>query len=295
MQQKPTALTEPDPATAAEMLRWLTEAGVETVVQEDPVDRFRASAEARAAAVSSRQDRPSERRAAAPKQGSSAPADRTLPAAPAAIPGEEAVETARQLAAGASTLEELRAALASFTGCNLRITARNLVFADGNPAAPVMFVGEAPGREEDEQGLPFVGRSGQLLDRMIAQIGLSRQANAYISNVIPWRPPGNRTPTPAETEACRPFIERHIELVGPKVLVCVGGLSAKVLLNTSDGILRLRGRWKIYRAGASEVDTIAMVHPAYLLRNPAAKRGAWQDLLKIRQRLDESEGNGGRR
>jgi len=159
----------------------------------------------------------------------------------AVMPDEAAIKSARELAAGATNLEDLKLAIESFEGCNLRRTAKNTVFSDGNPDTQIMFVGEAPGREEDLQGLPFIGRSGQLLDLMLAAIGLDR-TTVYISNVIPWRPPGNRAPTPAETEVCLPFIERHIELVAPKVLVMLGGSSAKTLLRTSEGILRLRGK-----------------------------------------------------
>ena len=174
----------------------------------------------------------------------------------------------------------------SFEGCNLRLSARNMVFADGNPAARIMLVGEAPGRDEDEQGLPFVGRYGQLLDRMLATIGLDR-TKVYISNVIAWRPPGNRTPTPQETEICKPFIERHIELVQPDVLVLLGSASCKALMGASDGIVRLRGRWGSTAIGNREVDTLPMLHPAYLLRQPGQKALAWQDLLKLRLRLEE--------
>ena len=195
---------------------------------------------------------------------------------------------AREAASSAPTLEALRATLATFEGCNLRFTATNLVFADGNPQARVMFVGEAPGLEEDLQGLPFVGRSGQLLDRMLAAIGIDR-TSAYIANVIPWRPPGNRTPTPQETEICRPFIERQIALIDPDFLVLLGGASAKQLLQTSEGILKIRGQWRAYDTGRRQIRAMATLHPAYLLRQPLQKRLAWRDLLALKQALD---GNG---
>ena len=191
---------------------------------------------------------------------------------------------AREAASQARTLDELRAILSGFEGCNLRFTATNLVFADGNPQARVMFVGEAPGFEEDIQGLPFVGRSGQLLDRMLKAIGLDR-TSAYIANVIPWRPPGNRTPTPQETEICRPFIERQIALADPDVLVPLGGASAKQLLGVTDGILRLRGQWRDYETGLRRIRAIATLHPAYLLRQPLQKKLAWRDLLAIKAAL----------
>ena len=212
-----------------------------------------------------------------------------LPPAPprtqVAVPDEAQIALARQRAATAATLDELRRQMAEFEGCNLKFTAKNLVFADGNPQADIMLVGEAPGRDEDLEGLPFVGRSGQLLDRILAAIGLDRQS-VYIANVIPWRPPGNRTPTPQETEICRPFIERQIELVNPKVLVTLGGPSAKTLLHATEGVLRLRGNWKVH-ATASGITIPAMptLHPAYLLRNPAHKKLAWRDFLEVKARL----------
>ena len=191
----------------------------------------------------------------------------------------------RDAAGNASTLEELRACLEGFDGCNLRLTAKNLVFADGNPQARVMFVGEAPGAEEDRQGLPFVGPSGKLLDAMLASVGLDRNgegdAAALISNTVFWRPPGNRTPTPSEGAICLPFVERLIEIVDPKVLVCVGGPSAKALLAQTQGITRLRGQW----TQAEGLPALPMFHPAYLLRSPEFKREAWADLLSLKAKL----------
>jgi DNA polymerase len=281
-----------DLATAAEMLRWMIDAGISVAVQDDPVDRFRVSADERAAALHKRLE-PAE--APARPAGDFRPAARTEPVAPrgpgpaAAIPGEDAVQTARQLAASANTLAELRAALSTFEGCNLRLTAKNTVFADGNPDSGIMLIGEAPGRDEDIQGLPFVGRSGQLLDRMLAAIGLDR-TRVYITNVLAWRPPGNRTPTPAETAICKPFLLRHIELVRPRLIVLLGGAAAKAVLDTSQGILGLRGKWRQFEYAGGKADLIATLHPAYLLRQPAQKKLAWQDLVRIRQRLDARSG-----
>ena len=203
------------------------------------------------------------------------------PAAP-----EVALMAARDAAKRAATLTELRAILQAFEGCALRATAKQLVFADGNPRARVMFVGEAPGREEDIAGLPFVGRSGQLLDHMMAAIGLDR-TTAYIANVVPWRPPGNRTPTPQESQICLPFIKRQIELADPDILVCLGGPSAAALLGTTEGIRRSRGRWRVYHTGTREIRAIATFHPAYLLRTPLEKRFAWRDFQAIRAALAE--------
>ncbi|WP_428644343.1 uracil-DNA glycosylase [Roseibium sp.] len=202
----------------------------------------------------------------------------------AVLPDREVIAAARDMASSAASLDELRACLEAFEGCNLKLTAKKLVFADGNPSAKLMFVGEAPGRDEDLQGKPFVGRSGQLLDRMLEAIGLDRSA-AYIANVVPWRPPGNRTPTPQETEICKPFIKRQVELVNPDVLVFLGAASAKTLLGVQDGIRKMRGRWMTYPVGGRDVAAIATYHPAYLLRSPLEKRLSWRDFLAIRQKL----------
>ena len=205
----------------------------------------------------------------------------TPPAAP-----EAAIRDAGQLAANASTLDELRVAIESFEGCALKATAMRTVFADGNPQARIMFVGEGPGAEEDREGLPFVGRSGKLLDRMIAAIGLARKS-AYIANIIPWRPPGNRTPTPQESAICLPFIRRQIELADPDILVCLGGPSATTLLELKEGITRTRGRWFEFDTGKRKIKAIALFHPAYLLRSPAHKKLAWQDLLAVKKALTQ--------
>jgi DNA polymerase len=205
-------------------------------------------------------------------------------------PSPEAAElAARNAAAGAATLEELRAILERFEGCALRATATQLVFGDGNPRGRVMFVGEAPGRDEDLAGLPFVGRSGKLLDRMMGSIALDRRS-VYIANIVPWRPPGNRTPTPQESAICLPFILRQIELVAPDILVCLGAPSAQTLLKVRDGILKIRGRWFTHRTGAREIRALATLHPAYLLRQPLQKRLAWRDFLEIKKGLAETAG-----
>ena len=268
----------------ADLLRFYAEAGVDEPLLEEPVNRFEEQAAARQAAMAAVTKTP-------PKMP--APAAPARPAATAGpvLPDEEQAVRARELAASAQSLDELCELLRNFDGCNLKLTAKNLVFADGNPQPDVMLVGEAPGRDEDIEGLPFVGRSGRLLDAMLAAIGVSRKTNAYIANVIPWRPSGNRTPTPIETEICRPFIERQIELANPKVLVTLGGPSAKVLLHANEGILRLRGNWKVHRtASGVEIPTMPTLHPAYLLRNPAHKKLAWRDLLEIAARLDQMRG-----
>jgi uracil-DNA glycosylase family 4 len=210
------------------------------------------------------------------------PASREIAPAP-----ELAIQSAREAARTAPSLAALRALLENFDGCALKATATRLVFADGNPQARVMFVGEAPGRDEDIEGLPFVGRSGKLLDRMMAAIGLDR-TNAYIANVIPWRPPGNRTPTPQETQICLPFIQRQIELANPDVLVTLGNPSTQTLLGTREGIMRTRGRWVDYDTGSRKIRALATFHPAYLLRSPSYKRLAWQDLRSIAKALEKA-------
>ena len=211
-----------------------------------------------------------------------------MPAQPikAAVPDEATVAKARTLAESANSLAELQEALRGFEGCNLKFTARSTVFADGNPDARLMIVGEAPGRDEDAQGLPFVGRSGQLLDKMLAAIGLDR-TQVYITNVLPWRPPGNRTPTPMEIEICRPFLERHIALAAPEILLTAGNVPTKTLLKTTSGILSMRGKWKELSLGANTYPLLPTLHPSYLLRQPPAKRQAWHDLLALKKRLEE--------
>jgi DNA polymerase len=188
-------------------------------------------------------------------------------------------------ARSASTLGELEALVGRFEGCALKRTAKSLCFARGRAGARLMLIGEAPGRDEDLQGKPFVGRAGKLLDRMLEAIGLSED-DVYITNTVYWRPPGNRTPTPEEVEACAPFLGRQIELASPDVLVLLGNAAAKNILGVTEGIMRLRGKWLTYSAGDRDIATFATLHPAYLLRNTEAKRLAWRDLLALKERLD---------
>jgi uracil-DNA glycosylase family 4 len=271
---------------ARELLAFYLEAGVDAVLGEDAVDRFADTAEmAPRPAIGS----PADEAPRAGDPGNRPALDRSRPAAavvatPIPLSPDSAVMAAREEAKNAKTLDELRSILDGFTGCTLRATATRLVFADGNPQAHVMFVGEAPGRDEDIEGLPFVGRSGKLLDRMMAAIGLTR-ANSYIANIVPWRPPGNRTPTPQESAICLPFTLRQIELVDPDVLVCLGGPSAQTLLGSRDGILKTRGRWFAFQTGSREIRATATLHPAYLLRQPLQKRLAWRDFLAIKKAL----------
>ena len=264
----------PDPApTLHQLLAFYVEAGVDCALAEQAIDRLAEPARAASESVPKTEN-----------QNTARPEPAVAAMAEAPPPPEAAIASARQAARTAPTLEALRNLLANFDGCALKSTATRLVFADGNPQARIMFVGEAPGREEDIEGLPFVGRSGKLLDRMIAAIGLDR-SKAYIANVIPWRPPGNRTPTPQETQICLPFIRRQIELVDPDILVTLGNPSTQALLSTREGIMRTRGRWFDYDTGTRVIRAMATFHPAYLLRSPSYKRMAWQDLRAIAKAL----------
>lgn len=269
------------------LLRWYEAMGVDIAVGDEPRDRF-----AEFATESARS------RSAPEPVSSTAPAGRKAPIAPVqmrepiqkvlAASAEDVTRAAQEAAAAANTLEELRAALDAFEGCGLKRTATRLVFADGNPQARVMLVGEAPGADEDREGRPFIGRAGRLLDRMLAAIGLDR-TKVYIANVVPWRPPGNRTPSLQESEICLPFTRRQIELVSPDYLVCLGAAASLTLLGVKDGITRARGRAYEYELGPGEprkIRAFAMLHPAYLLRQPLAKKQAWADLRTLKKVID---------
>lgn len=261
------------------ILEWYLEQGVTEVLEEAPLDRFALLPEKISPVVTS---------IAAPQQALGVP---EMPLGTA-----EAAKEALRLAQGANTLAELEAAIRSFDGLSIRKTATNLVFSDGNPQAKIMVIGEAPGGDEDLQGKPFVGVSGQLMDRMFAAIGLSRKSedpdtSLYISNILNWRPPGNRTPSPAEMEISLPFIERHIALVKPQLLIFMGGVPTKTLLNTGDGITKLRGKWKTYapltEIGGQEIPCLPTFHPSFLLRTPIQKKLAWADMLLLAKMRSE--------
>jgi len=278
-----------EPNDARAMLKWLVEAGADEALCDEPVDRFAVAAAAVAAPVTAFREAPAGRFEPADKPGADRGTVRRqeLPPRAPAAPPTAATTGARDLAAACQTLDELRQALEKFDGCALKVTAKTTVFADGAADAPVMLIGEAPGRDEDLQGLPFVGRSGQLLDTMLNSIGLDRRTNAYITNVIFWRPPGNRPPTSEEAALCAPFLLRHIELKQPKVLVLLGGTPVKHILNIEEGITRTRGRWGRYVANGVDIPVLPTFHPAYLLRQPSAKRQAWLDLLSLKLKLRE--------
>ena len=271
-----------DADTAADALMWWAAAGVDFTVGDRPSDLFAAPP----AVPDRREDRTAAHPVLPPSPGSrqtplepGARQDEGPPAAP--LSGAAAQIAAAELAASATDLPGLAAALERFDGCALKKTATQLVFFDGVPGSRVMLVGEGPGADEDRIGRPFVGRAGQLLDRMLAAIGLDRR-QVYIANVVPWRPPGNRTPTPEETQACLPFIRRQIELADPEILVCLGLLSAQTLLGVKSGITRARGSWMAYqRDDGRPIRALPMLHPAYLLRQPAQKRAAWTDMRTL--------------
>ena len=262
-------------AEAAAALRWWMEAGVDLALGEEPRNRFLSAATPLAVAS----PRPTPQLAADPPRAAEALV--RAQSAPTQL-GEQA---ARELASAAPDLAALKVSLEAFEGCGLKRTATQLVFADGTPGSRVMFVGEAPGADEDRLGRPFVGRAGQLLDRMLKSIGLDR-GKVYIANVVPWRPPGNRPPTPQETQACLPFIRRQIELARPEILVCLGLSSAQTLLGLKDGITRARGTWFDYHCDDGRtLEAFAMFHPAYLLRQPGQKRLAWMDMRALARAL----------
>lgn len=281
-----------DAIDALDALRWLRDVGADDAVLEHPVDRYAAPELARPvpppvpqpAFEPARQPRPAAERPAY-EQGTAREIDAGLRPT-GALDRSADLQSARQLAAGATTIPQLRAALESFDGCPLKRNAKNLVFADGNPAADLMLVGEAPGRDEDERGLPFVGVSGQLLDRILAAIGRDRQS-VYITNVLPWRPPDNREPALAEASVCLPFVRRHIALVKPKLVVALGATAARNLFDTTEGITRLRGKWVELTVDGYTCPAMATFHPAALLRMPINKRYVWRDMLAVAERLDQ--------
>jgi uracil-DNA glycosylase len=298
---KKTSGMETDDWNARELLAFYRDAGVDALLGDEAIDRFadelasiappperaNSSSEAARAQVgglaTSAQSEPSADRLqrSFPALSGEGISGAAVPPSPAP---EAAIMSARAAAKSAESLEALRALLATFEGCMLRATATQLVFADGNPKGRVMFVGEAPGRDEDIAGVPFVGRSGKLLDLMMQAIGLDR-TQVYIANIVPWRPPGNRTPTPHESAICLPFLLRQIELADPDILVCLGQPSTQTLLGTKEGITRTRGRWFKFATGRREIRALATYHPAFLLRSPLQKRLAWRDFLALKKAL----------
>jgi len=253
---------EPEPLSS---LAWLVEAGADEAIGDAPMDRFRAKKPAPSPKASTAAT------ATPPPRGEEPRAE------------SDSIGTAIDLARAANSLAELKAALEGFDGCALKRSATNTVFADGNPESRIMFIGEAPGRDEDRQGLPFVGRAGKLLDKMLAAIHLDR-TKAYITNVINWRPPDNRDPSPEEAAMCLPFLRRHIELVNPEVIILLGAVAVRHVMGKSDGIMKARGRWLDYNVAGQMVPVMPTLHPAYLLRQPAHKKLAWRDIQAVEQK-----------
>jgi DNA polymerase len=285
------AMADPDKTEPLAALAWLVEAGADEAIGEAPVDRFakkkplpsplegEAGAAQRVGAET--------RRVGGNFSTRTSPPTRTASQSDLPLKGggeEDSIGTAQSLARAANSLAELKAALEGFDGCALKRSATHTVFADGNPASRIMFIGEAPGRDEDRIGLPFVGRAGKLLDKMLAAIHLDR-SSAYITNVLNWRPPDNRDPSPEEAAMCLPFLRRHIELVNPGIIVLLGAVAARHVMGFSEGIMKLRGRWLEYRVGDHMVPVMPTLHPAYLLRQPAHKKLAWRDLQAAEQKI----------
>jgi uracil-DNA glycosylase family 4 len=287
-----------DRLAAGRILAWYAAMGVDAALDPEPIDWLARGNRAPGSGFALPEDAAE---SPSPTGARSGAAPAAPPRAPLSPPATQSARPARQFparapaapeangreAAGAASLAELRALLQSFDGCGLKATAKNLCFYRGAERAPLMIIGEAPGREEDLEGKPFVGRAGQLLDKMLAAIGMGEE-NVHITNIVYWRPPGNRTPTPQEALACRPFLERQVALVAPKVVLALGGAAAKQLFDVADGIMRIRGKWRDIDMGGHRARAVATLHPAYLLRTPAAKGMAWRDLLAVKAALKES-------
>jgi len=270
------SLTKPDDHIApAELLKSYIEWGVDETITEEPINWF------------SETDNINIIQNITPKTSSNTSAISTASQSAPLASQQENIETASKLADSCKDLGELNAAILEFDGCSLKKTASNTVFSDGNPDSSIMIIGEAPGGDEDRIGKPFVGETGQLLDLMFAAIDMKRETDFYIANMLPWRPPGNRKPTESECELCLPFIKKHIELFEPNLIICIGGTSAGALLNTKNGITKLRGKWQEYIVGGNTVPIIPIFHPAYLIRQPQFKKQTWHDLLAIKAKASE--------
>jgi len=257
------------------LLDWYINAGVEETIGENPINHLSESTVDNSS-LSTKRDEATAQQPTTPSRS----------AATNLQTRQETLNTAQEIASSTSTIEELKTAFQSFDGCPLKDTAMNFVFGDGNLGARIMLIGEAPGAAEDRQGVPFVGPAGKMLDLMLNAIELDR-SNTYITNIIPWRPPGNRNPTDVEINSCLPFVEKHIAIVAPEIIIFLGGIAAKALLRRQEGIMRLRGKWIPYQSslGIPEIPARALLHPAFLIRQPAQKRETWADLLEIRKHL----------
>lgn len=286
-----------NPAELAALLHFHAEAGVEWLLEEEPVDRFAEFAQAKATRGNAGSQAVQKTQASGQNdtartsinRDTSGPSGNRASVQPAAtpqmaIPDEQAIAEARFAAESAHSLAELKSAMEAFSGCNLRNSARNMVFADGNPSSGIMVIGPMPNGDDDREGIPFSGKQGQMLDRMLGAIGLDR-TSALLTNVIPWRPPGNRVPSPRETDICRPFIERQIILAEPRHLLVLGNFAARFFFGGNETIHHMRGEWRDIPVGGLTVPALATLHPQDLLSAPASKRLAWQDLLAFRARI----------
>ena len=273
--------------SSEELLAWYLDAGVDVALLDQPVDRFVETASKKAEkaegtgkkqlTISAQKN--TQKNQTTPQSPLSEPARQVIPDA-------QAVANAKECARAASTLKELRLAIEGFEGCNLKFSARSTVFSDGNEQAKLMLIGKAPGRDEDAQGLPFVGAIRQLLEKMLAAIGLDR-TQVYLAGSVPWATPGNRPPSVPETDICLPFIERHIELAAPQIIMLMGGAASSMLLNSKKDIMSLRGKWTEIEVGDLSIPALPTLHPDYLLKAPAHKKLAWKDLLSVKARLNE--------
>jgi len=270
------------PISAGELLAWYADAGVDVCLQDEPQNHFNAPAPQSKTHTS---EKPAPQKSQKDK-GASSSTQEMRPEI-ATIPDAAAIQSATDLAASSQNIEDLKNKLEEFEGCNLRFNARSTVFAEGDPSSDLMIIGDLPDRDEDQQGIPFVGRSGTLLEKMLTSIGLDR-TKVYLTTVLPWRPPGSRPPTPKEADICRPFIEKHIELVDPKYILILGSNASGILLNSKKGLPSLRGKWHQLEIAEKTYNVLPSFHPGYLLKQPSQKRLAWQDLLTIAGKMNES-------
>ncbi len=268
-----------------QLIDWYVEMGITTATANTPTDHFKFVP--LPAIGYSAAPKPVQKTAARTAAVPSSPVVSSAPA-PLNIPRSKMSQESRNIANACQSLADLKEALSKFEACALKFTATNLVFSDGNPKAKIMLIGEAPGADEDREGIPFVGGAGQLLDKALATIGLNR-TNLYITNILPWRPPGNRPPTPQEIAQCLPFVERHIALIRPKMLILLGGVAAKAILTDNEGIMKIRGQWRDYVCPGLDtpIHTMATYHPAFLMRSPSQKAQLWQDLMLIEDAVKE--------
>ncbi|MBT6033354.1 MAG: uracil-DNA glycosylase [Kordiimonadaceae bacterium] len=261
----------------ANMLKWYIECGVDECISENETNWFDEASEIQVI-----------QKVSTTSSSEKKPISRPVSKAPL-VSNKEIISNAEKLVAQCTSLEALNEAILSFEDCSLKNTASNTVYCDGNPQSDIMVIGEAPGVDEDRDGKPFIGECGQLLNKMFAAINMTRENDFYITNLVPWRPPGNRKPTSAECDICLPFLKRHIELFNPKMIILVGGTSANALLDNNIGITKLRGKWQEYEMDGKQIPIVSILHPEYLIRQPNCKKQTWHDLLSIKERIGTLE------